>query len=249
MNHATATSKCRRSESRNPEIPKWDFGILEKWNQLFYQTKTSGNCNLILTNQLQYQQLRIGLRALHKLHRQEDIPPKARALAESGTCDRFLKIVLKLRNEGYSDALQVLDNLKMRDELNSTCRIAQSETETNNRDLYVTWLGTIPNIAERIWKDLEALPSLYGGTLSITDADFNVVIKKKFNSDELQAHIEIEVSRDRSIGFSPPVDLGVHLSELKSDDQSFEAIEGAVRIGRSYRDAVGRDMFTGRIKK
>ena len=186
---------------------------------------------------------------MNKLLRHEDIPDKARALAESGTCDGFLRVVLKLREEGYSDALRILDNLKMRDGLNNTCGIARSETETRHRALYTTWLGTILNIAEQIWRDLEALPNLSGGILRVIDADYSVAVIKRFNSDELQAQIEVGVSRERSIGFHPPLDLGVHLSEINSDGQSFEVIKGAVRIGRSYRDAVGRDMFTGRIRQ
>ena len=173
---------------------------------------------------------------------------RARELAESGTCSGFLKVVLKLRNEGYSNALQVLENLQKREELNNTCEVAQSETETRHRNLYSKWLETIPNLAKQICEDLDALPSLFDNILSIVDADFSVAIKRKFNSDELQAHIEIGVSRERSIGFYPPMDLGVRLIDLQSDDQSLEAIANAVRISRSYRDAVGRDMFTGRIR-
>ena len=75
-----------------------------------------------------------------------------------------------------------------------------------------------------------------------------MVIKKRFNSDKIQAHIEVGVSRERSIGFYPPEDLGIYVSDLKSEDQSFEAIESAFLLGKSYRDAIGRDMFTGRIK-
>ncbi len=180
--------------------------------------------------------------------RQEYIPILAREYAESGSCDGFLRVVLRLRQDGFSNALQVLDNIQMREELNNVCRIAQSETESRNRMFYRDWLENVVDVLRRVIVDLEIYPNLSTGLLMLFDSGFHVTIKKKFNSDQLQVLVAIEVNRERTIGFEPPIDMEVFLSEIDSDEKSFEAIVRAVRIGRSYRDAVGRDFFTGRVK-
>jgi hypothetical protein len=174
--------------------------------------------------------------------RKEEIAKKARELARSGTCDGFLRIVLRLRNAGYSKALFLLDNMQMGEELNSICKFAQSETESRYRSLYSEWVDNIGDPLGRIIADMNVLAGLHEGILEFFDVGFLVAIKRKFNSDELQAHIEIAVNSGRSIGFSPPIDLGVFLSDLNSDDQSYDVINRAILTAMNYRDVVGKDF-------
>jgi hypothetical protein len=63
---------------------------------------------------------------MNKKERYEYVTTRATYLARSGGFDNWMQIEVKIRNEGYHDARQILDNKSTSHELNELCEQSKS---------------------------------------------------------------------------------------------------------------------------
>ena len=80
------------------------------------------------------------MRSKRKEERHTYVRKKAEELAQSGDYSDWLSIEWAIRSDGYEEARSILDDHYIREELNKTCKIAQSDVEKENRILFKKWV-------------------------------------------------------------------------------------------------------------
>lgn len=70
----------------------------------------------------------------------ETIHKRAREYAKSGQYRNYQKIESKLRQEGFREAKNELNDLNIRNELDQLCRTARSSEEAERREKFKVWI-------------------------------------------------------------------------------------------------------------
>jgi len=109
-----------------------------------------------------------------KEERHDYIRKRAEELSRSGDFSGWLPIELLIRKDGYSEARRILDDRYIREQLDSTCKIAQPDSEKENRALFKKWFHDF------VSTNFPALKEEFPGvSLSCRDNTFHFISDKK----------------------------------------------------------------------
>lgn len=157
------------------------------------------------------------MKKMKKEERLSFINKEAYKLSKTGEYSDWLSIEIALRGDGFTEARRVLDNERMRKELDEFCKKARSEEEIKNRNLFNQWLG---NFIEQ-----------KKAQLSNVFPNVNIYISQKYfsiSSDKKCYEIKKEFGNRKLIG-----------------DYIYEETDGkSYRLFDSYRSLKDFDEFT-----
>lgn len=125
---------------------------------------------------------------MNKQERAEKIRKRAYEYAKSGEYDNWLSIEWQIRSEGLSEARHVLDNPRIRKELDTLCETANSPEEAERRQNFQVWLKNILPKAESAIKNFAPDASLFVRdlTLLVNGPNYSNEIKRCFGSNEME---------------------------------------------------------------
>jgi hypothetical protein len=119
------------------------------------------------------------MRSKKKEERHVYVRKRAEEFARSGDFSSWLFIELAIKNEGYPEARSILDVRSLRQQLDSTCKIAQSDSEKENRAQFKKWINDF------VSTDFPSLEDEFPGVrLSIHNNAFSFSNEKK----EIEIH-------------------------------------------------------------
>ena len=154
---------------------------------------------------------------MKKEERLSFINKEAYKLAKTGAYSDWLSIEIVLRGDGFTEARRVLDNERMRKELDELCKKARYKEEIQNRNLFNKWLGNF------IEQNKEQINTVF--------PNVNIYISQEYfsiSSDKKSYEIKKEFGNRKLIG-----------------DYIYEETDGKrYRLFDSYRSPKNFDEFT-----
>ena len=133
---------------------------------------------------------------MKKQERAKEIRKRAYEYAKSGKHHSWLSIEHQISSEGLYGAKSVLDNLLIREELNSLCKEATSSEEIKRKEQFKIWLEDTFRDVTPVLKILapEVSLTVRSMILFIKGPSFTFEIGRKFGSNELEITREFEVA-------------------------------------------------------
>jgi hypothetical protein len=127
---------------------------------------------------------------MKKAERERQIRQRAFELAETGKYARWLEVEWALGKEGYTGVQSVLDDKRLRDELDETCRIAQSKEETERRQNFRQFIkGVLDTVTKLTSQQIPGLRvnATHLDRISFATRGWELSVNREFNSSKLKA--------------------------------------------------------------
>lgn len=154
--------------------------------------------------------------------------------AKTGKYLNWKSVEFKLRQEGFSETMQVLDSKIVRDHLDSLCNAAQLPEEVENRDQFRLWLSNAEKNSHLsdIGKTNHVTISAGTNVLFISGKEYVTEIKKQFSTN----HPEISVIIDDTDGIrkriSPIIIVKYNFNSITEEETNDMVIQ-CIRKGES----------------
>lgn len=141
-------------------------------------------------------------------------------LARSGEYIDWLSIEWKLRSEGFGEARSLLDNQYIREELNQICNQARSQSEIENRKLFITWINEFVEPTMNQLKPQYSNIHFYkrGNSFSISNYKNELEVFKKFGSRIIEASFHFDESDGRRYKIDSYYSSTKNFDEFTIDD-------------------------------